>query len=220
MIHESVTRCKGTVTREVKEQQWQAMATHVAQMKDKLGKGIDPGILETVVVLNLLGLPTTQSCEGHLDRAAGAPWIDIGDTRADSQSREVESLFRVALQAQQQHTQPPEEVNQLFVRAHQAQLEVMRIQLVIRHKLMSYLAAFYEHHSAPYDVRLVIQAQGATGRCRLESQGADFQDIASLEVRQKKLVEYQEEMRAFTAFLKEQYFAEEAMHIIPTGVQG
>lgn len=220
MIHESVTRCKGTVTREVKEQQWQTMATRVAQMKDKLGKGIDPGIFETVVVLNLLGLPTTQSCEGHLDRAAGAPWVDIGDTQIESRSREVETLFRVALQAQQQQTQSSEEINQLFVRAHQAQLEVIRIQLAIRHRLMSYLAAFYEHRSTPYDVRLVLQAQGATGRCRLESQGADFQDIASLEVRQKKLVEYQEEMRAFTAFLKEQYFAEEAVHMIPTGVQG
>ncbi len=212
MIHESVTRCKGTVTREVKEQQWQTMATHVAQMKDKLGRGIDPGIFETVIVLNLLGIPTTQSCEGHLDRAAGAPWVDIGDTRTESRSREAESLFRVALDAQQQHTQSPEEM-------HQAEVEVMRIQLAIRHKLMSYLAAFYEHRSTPYDVRLVMQAHGATGRCRLESQGADFQDIAPLEVRQKKLTEYQEEMRAFTAFLREQYFAEEALHMLPTSVQ-
>src|SRR5690242_14733922 len=124
MIHESVTRCKGTVTREVKEQQWQTMATHVAQMKDKLGRGIDPGIFETVIVLNLLGIPTTQSCEGHLDRAAGAPWVDIGDTRTESRSREAESPFRVALEAQQQHTQSPEEVHQLFVRVHQAEVEV------------------------------------------------------------------------------------------------
>ena len=45
---------------------------------------IDAGIRETVAVLNLLGLPTRQSCEGHVnDRGHGlpAPWVDfnLGD---------------------------------------------------------------------------------------------------------------------------------------------
>ncbi len=44
-----------------KEQHWQEMCTCVAHMKDKLGKEVDAGIIETVVVLNLLGMPTTMS---------------------------------------------------------------------------------------------------------------------------------------------------------------
>ena len=46
----------------------------------RLGMPIDAGIRETVAVLNLLGLPTTQSCEGHVnDRGHGlpAPWVDF-----------------------------------------------------------------------------------------------------------------------------------------------
>ncbi len=37
------------------------------QIVDGLGKGIEPGILEQVVYLNLLGFYTTTSCEGHID---------------------------------------------------------------------------------------------------------------------------------------------------------
>ena len=48
--------------------------------RDRLGMAIDAGIRETVAVLNLLGLPTTQSCEGHVnDHGHGlpAPWVDF-----------------------------------------------------------------------------------------------------------------------------------------------
>ena len=71
---------------------------------------------------------------------------------------------------------------------------------------MAYLAAFYDQRSIPYDVRLIIQAQGM-GRSRIESQGADLQDTAPLDNRQQKLQEYQEEMQSFTAFLKEVWFS-------------
>ncbi len=71
-------------------------------MKDKLGKKVDAGIIETVVVLNLLGMPTTMSCEGHLDHGTGAPWVDIEDTNASERSSEVNRLFQRALQLQRQ----------------------------------------------------------------------------------------------------------------------
>jgi len=41
---------------------------------------IDPRIKETVIALNILGLPTSQSCEGHIKKDDWpAPWIDIKD---------------------------------------------------------------------------------------------------------------------------------------------
>ncbi len=33
---------------------------------DKLGVPIESGIFDTVLYLNSLGFPTTQSCEGHI----------------------------------------------------------------------------------------------------------------------------------------------------------
>lgn len=56
------------------------MLRAVDRVKDALGKGVDPGIRETVAVLNLLGFRTRQSCEGHVDeRGFGlpSPWVDI-----------------------------------------------------------------------------------------------------------------------------------------------
>lgn len=65
---------------------WRRMMEAVGRVTDRLGKPVDPGIRETVAVLNLLGLPTIQSCEGHVnDRGHGlpAPWVDFAPTSAD-----------------------------------------------------------------------------------------------------------------------------------------
>src|SRR5438876_3722289 len=97
-----------------KEQHWDEMYLHVAQMTDKLGKGIDVGIAETVVAFNMLGIFTTASCEGHLHHGTGAPWVDIEDPNASEQSNEVGRLVQHALEVQRERTQIPEEVLRLF----------------------------------------------------------------------------------------------------------
>lgn len=66
---------------------------------------------------------------------------------------------------------------------------------------------FYKQRCVPYDMRLVIQDLG-DGTSRLENQGANLQEIATAEIKQQKLREYQAEMQAFTTFLKEQFFQE------------
>src|SRR5690606_16622376 len=57
----------------------------VESIVDAIGKPIDKGIFETVVYLNALGIPTTQSCEGHADSGRPWPWVRIG---ADNEPRE------------------------------------------------------------------------------------------------------------------------------------
>lgn len=191
-----------------KEQRWQEMYTTVSNMKDKLGEEVDAGIVDTVVVLNLLGIPTTMSCEGHLDHGTGVPWVDIEDTNANRRTSEVNRMFQQALQQQRQQAQMTIETVRLFEEAHEAKREVKRLHLAIRQRLLTYLAAFYEHRHVPLDVRLVIQSRDTTGRSRLESQGADFQETAPLEEQRLNLATYQEEMRRFTEFLKQQFFQE------------
>ncbi len=46
---------------------WEEAEALVRRITDGLGCSIDEGILEIVVALNLLGFPTCQSCEGHLE---------------------------------------------------------------------------------------------------------------------------------------------------------
>ncbi|ACL60563.1 hypothetical protein [Methylobacterium nodulans] len=61
-------------------QRWRNMLGAVDAVRDRLGRPVDAGIRDTVVALNLLGLPTLQSCEGHVNAAGhglAAPWIDL-----------------------------------------------------------------------------------------------------------------------------------------------
>lgn len=56
---------------------WEETAKHFSKVVDKLGKPIDTGIFDTVVALNMLGVPTRASCEGHLEWGLPYPWIDV-----------------------------------------------------------------------------------------------------------------------------------------------
>lgn len=56
---------------------WNETVDKYAHTTDRLGKKIDDGIFETVVCLNMLGINTTSSCEGHLDWGLPYPWINI-----------------------------------------------------------------------------------------------------------------------------------------------
>jgi hypothetical protein len=57
---------------------WDETAEKFRKVTDRLGMPIDDGIFDTVVALNILGVTTRMSCEGHLDHGLSYPWIDIG----------------------------------------------------------------------------------------------------------------------------------------------
>jgi hypothetical protein len=57
---------------------WEETLARFSRIVDGVGCPIDPGILETVVVFNLLSISTTMSCEGHPDRPETHPWVEIG----------------------------------------------------------------------------------------------------------------------------------------------
>lgn len=191
-----------------KGEQWEHVNATFLHVTDQLGKGIDEGILETVIALNVLGIETTASCEGHPERGTGAPWIDIEARSGSEQSRQVARLFTQAHEAYEQQTLPSARIEALFATAHQEKERVKRLHLAQRQKLMEYLAAFYEQRHVSFERLLVIHPRDTTGRARLESQGADFQNVAPLDTRKQKLHVYQEEMQAFTAFLKQRFFSE------------
>ena len=56
------------------------MDTNIGILKDKLGRPVDESIKESVLSFNRAGFVTTQSCEGHLDHAYPAPYIDVIET--------------------------------------------------------------------------------------------------------------------------------------------
>jgi len=188
------------------EQRYQEMQAFVSQITDKLGERVDAGIAETVVLLNLLGIPTSGSCEGHMTHGTSAPWVDIEDTSIGAQTEEVTRLFSLAKECKQQQGNITDEVLHLFEQAHQARLAIKKKHIAIRLRLLGLLAAFYEQRRVPFERQLIVQSR-SDGKSRLESQGADLQEVLEPSARQQKLADYQQEMQDFTTLLKQRYWA-------------
>jgi hypothetical protein len=190
--------------RKAKQQQWDHLKRQYERVTDALGKRIDPGILETVVVLNALHMHTTASCEGHLDWGTGAPWIDIAAPGVEEEDRNASEATARAREQRQLKMLPEAEIAQLFVTARALRRAVNLKHLQVRKTLMQYLTLFYQDRQISYDRRLIVY--GLVGEARLESQGAGLLPLLTQEERQHKLDEYQGEMMLFTHFLKKQFF--------------
>jgi len=65
--------------RERKDKELEAIRQKLETTTDRLGAEIEEGIKEVVVGLNVMGLTTVQSCEGHPDSSHGYPypWVMI-----------------------------------------------------------------------------------------------------------------------------------------------
>ena len=172
-----------------KKQKWEEQMKKIEGITDGLGKTIDENIKETVAALNLLGINTVGSCDGHFDRGHVSPWVNI----------ESDEAIRLAKTARE-----------LELADRTAELkgvadEIINLNLLERGKLVDYLEEFYANRQTPYIKRLVIQPMH-WGKGRIASQGSYFWDAQDKETRSKNLPEYQEEMHDFTQFLKEKYF--------------
>ena len=60
-----------------KQKKWDEMSNRINRTIDGIGKYVDTNIKEPVIALNLLGIYTAASCEGHLDHGTFAPYIDV-----------------------------------------------------------------------------------------------------------------------------------------------
>lgn len=162
------------------ERIWRDVAGAPAAIADALGRPIDPGIRETVIALNALGMSTVASCEGHLDHGLAAPWIVVGDPTAMPYAQQAAGLLREGKREQ----------------AEESHMTAKRLNLAQRRVLLDLLDAFYAGRTVAAARRLIINPAEWSGIARLISQGADLQEIATPEERAQKLAEYQDEMRA------------------------
>jgi hypothetical protein len=64
----------------------------VALTVDGMGKRIDIGIMGVVLYLNLHGVSTTASCEGHLDWGQPYPWVWVGVDSGEALRHMVEAF--------------------------------------------------------------------------------------------------------------------------------
>jgi hypothetical protein len=184
--------------RRSKQEAWTAMESQARSVTDKLGMPIDEGILEAVVVLRLLGFNTTVSCEGHVNRITGGPYVTF----------ESEEALRYADQANQvdrTHRENKEGYSRLRNLAiHHSILQVQ--------KLTPYLDKFYTKRETPFANRLIIRVFPMTYNC-LKCQGAELAYVGDLAKKRDILLKNQLEMQAFTDFLKTEYFSNDDIEI-------
>src|SRR5690349_16200383 len=95
-----------------KQVRWNQRKAEVEGIPD-----IDEGIKETVIALNVLGVHTVMSCEGHLDRG-GAPWVDIRAPDVDELRDKMYGAIRRAEAARSETHLSQKEKGSLYADAH------------------------------------------------------------------------------------------------------
>ncbi|MFQ5662180.1 MAG: hypothetical protein ACE5F2_02940 [Candidatus Paceibacteria bacterium] len=60
-----------------KELAWEKKRKEIDEIIDIVGHKIDNGIKETVVAFDMNGLPTHNSCEGHIDHGFPYPFVEV-----------------------------------------------------------------------------------------------------------------------------------------------
>lgn len=198
-------RLSPATTEEEKQRNWRTMAEYVDRIGDRLGMKVDTGIKDTVVVLNVFGTRTSQSCEGHIERGIAAPWVDFAPVETEeTKALQLKADESLALaEEREQAGADEEELSSLYREHHKLAAEARRVGLEEVRKVMGLLSDFYKERQVPYNQQLTIQPRWRGGR--LESNGSAIQEILPQEEREMNLNAYREEMKAFTDFLKDKY---------------
>lgn len=177
-----------------KEQRWKEELQIVEQLTDGLGLHVDEGIKETVAAFHMFEINTTASHEGKINRHP-IPYIDV-------HNEETKMLYEKFRNFRDTNKEDKEGIEIL-------RREITRLNLDERKKIIPLLEEFYLDRKTPYEIRLGIRSL-ALGWSRVQSLGADFQEIEDdEEIRKEKLRQFQEEMHTFTEFLKNKYFSKE-----------
>ncbi len=189
------------------EQRYQEMHVRVSQFQDNLGGEVDEGIFETVVMLNLAGFTTHQSCEGHLDHGLPYPWVTVIDVEQDRLfTRQWLEVCELEEQAKEAGTQ--EAYDRWLATDVQLRLIIVRCEQdsTLHQRLTDLLDTFYAHASTPGPVRLVVKRFRSTATYRIEPGFAALAEELPASFKADYLERGQMEMQAFTAFLKQRIF--------------
>jgi hypothetical protein len=166
---------------------WAQAEEHFRDLDQDQGREhYDRDLFNCELALNILGIGTLFSCQGHLDGLAAFPYITVIPQRA------VAGLVPryVSIMETQPLSQEALAVKNTLVLAMSA----------LGHRLLDLLTGFYEERQTPLPCRLVIQPNGL-GSYALVNQGA----VVGLLSDQETLKAYQDEFMAFGEYLKSRW---------------
>lgn len=155
----------------------------VSSISDGLGMPVDLKVRRLVAVLRCLGFTTTGSCQGHMTRTTGGPYVMVGSQSGERLQKQWTTL-------------PPNS------RAHkQMRRAILRANLEERARIEGLLATYYSCRDVPYEQMIIIQNYGPGGS-RLKCLGVEVRETLTAADRRAALTRYQQEFWDFTAFLE------------------
>lgn len=223
-------------TPRAKKELWQKKMEEVDHIVDAVGEHIDAGIKNTVVAFDLLGLPTSASCEGHLDHGYCAPWVDvsapgkparyIGEHGVYQRIAEKYGISVEDVQRGRNIVAFNEFDEEASKNGETAEYKKWREENeILRGKADTLLQEFYCNRTVSDNLRLVTKGIDAGGEFRVHNGGSDYEtDHDNLNDGDKKqltirLGQYQKEMQDFTRLLRQKYCleGENALHVSKEG---
>jgi hypothetical protein len=210
--------------RQEKTTTWLEMLDKIERVCDMRGFPIDANIRETVVALNLSGITTSASCEGHSDRGRGAPWITV---EAQGRPRErfvgEDEIFQRTAQKYraseqevrkgQNHEAWKEATNLAVANGETQEYQAWRKQgQLLLDKVRTTLEEFYQGRFVESGALLEV-ASNAEGSFNIHNGRDDYERKSPTLTEDERraltgrLAGYQREMKAFTDFLKEKYYS-------------
>ena len=222
---ESPTENQKKVKGQEKNLKLEKIRHDVESISDRLGKPIEEGIKETVVMFKANELPTSDSCEGHIERGLPVPYVEVSPSN-EPEERFVgqnEAFEKVAkkynITPEEAKTSKIDEAYWEAMKECSQNEETEEYQkwnkeneklLANSHNL---LEEFYKERQVEPDEKLEIDE--GVGNFRIHNGGEDYQPIIEngrefseeeKKARAEKLEKYRPEMKKFTTFLKEKYF--------------
>ena len=164
---------------------WDKTLLEVEQLKDALGRGLDPGSRELVACLRMIGLNTVMSCEGHPDRQTEGPYVMFRSAEALSMEAQYWMLARDSKRKSGE--------------ARELRKVAYELNMRERQKITPLLERFYEHRFVQYGDRIIITTFDLGGS-RLKCQAAEEFRLA--DNRESFLRSHWQEFADFTLFLK------------------
>lgn len=174
-----------------KEIKWKNVEKEVDNIKNESihGLGIDPKIRRTVIALNVFGIDTIMSCEGHLDRGQGVPYVEISAHGTAQMRLDSDNAY-----VQQRHAE--------YERLKERSISINKKLL---NKLQNYLDEFYKDRDVKQDCRLIAE-MNSYGVIRLKNFGEQSEQEADSSERLANLTVFQGEMEKFGKFLEDKFF--------------
>lgn len=214
-VHKDPPLLPEATTHEQKQENWNIMKAFFSEMTDPTGRHIEPRIIDAVTALNLLGISTDSSCEGHRNEFSleefNAPNVRIEPPFPPGFEEEAEQAFELEDRLREEYEGSPKPNRELYEKWNQAAErseplgdKMSAIANAEASRVQKLLDEFYEEtpETATNSQTQLIISEESGYSPHIISKGGKSINLLPPDERPVILKELQTEMARFTDFLK------------------